>query len=112
MLKVNTSIHTILSIEHYSEHELSEDRSFLISRQSAAAATSHPESMAGSYVKVLGRALLATRTDVNSLWMLYPGMPAAPSSTAATTTPAPSNWCLVLLLPVAIPMFLKAQTGP
>jgi hypothetical protein len=78
---------------------LSEDRSFLISRQSAAAATSrHPESVASSYrAKVLGRALLATRTDVNSLWMLM-GMPWPFVDNCDDHAGSVYNWCLVLLL--------------
>jgi hypothetical protein len=99
MLKVNTSIHTIPSIEHSSNHKLEHElirRSvipYLERNRLRPRLLAIQKAWPVSYrAKVLGRALLATRTDVNSLWMLISGNAGvALSSTTATTTPAPST---------------------
>jgi hypothetical protein len=89
MLRGNTSIHTIhIYSRLYSEHELyrgslipyletNQFRPRLLAIQKA-----HPIVYR---VKVLGRALLAVRTDPNRFWMLFRGipMPATAASTAS-----------------------------
>jgi hypothetical protein len=81
--------------------------------KSAAAATSrHPEAHGSYRAKVLGRALLATRTDVNSFGCLYPGMPSGPFvDNCDNHAGSFYNWCLVLLLLVMSysPCFSEAQ---
>jgi hypothetical protein len=100
MLRVNMSIHTINSVECYSEHELFR-RSVIpcletnrLRPRLLAIQKSRPDSYRA---KVLGRALLAARTDVNSFWMLLSGnAEVALSPTTVTTTPASSKtgaWC-------------------
>jgi hypothetical protein len=108
MLKVNRSIHTIHPHSRlYSEHELfrasvipSLETNRLRPRVRAIQKTRPMLYRA----KVLGRALLAARTDVNCFWMLLSGNPevAFPSRTA-TTTP-------VANLPAPAPMPTAAAT--
>jgi hypothetical protein len=90
MIKVNTSIHTIHLHSGYSEHELFR-RSVLphletnrLRSRVRAIQKSRPNAYRA---KVLGRALLATRTNPNRMWMLLSGNPdlALPFMTAATT---------------------------
>jgi hypothetical protein len=93
MMKVNMSIHTILFYHDlHSEHELFRgsvvpylETNRLRPHLRAIQITRPPTYRA----KVLGRALLAVRTDPNSFWILLSGNPevALPSMTA-TTTPA------------------------
>jgi hypothetical protein len=78
MLKVNTLIHTIHLDERYSEHEIYRgsvipylERNRLRSRLLAIQKTRQMTYRA----KLLGRALLAVRTDPNSFWMLLSGNP-------------------------------------
>jgi hypothetical protein len=95
MMKVNTSIHTIhLNSRLYSEHELFR-RSvipYLETNRLRPRVRAIQKTRPMAYrAKVLGRGLLATRTDANSIWMLLLGNPeVAFPSTPATTTPAPS----------------------
>jgi hypothetical protein len=92
MLKVNMSIHTIRLHDYYSEHELFRGSvipylktNWLRSRLLAIQKTRPMAYRA----KVLGRALLAVRTDINGFWILLSGNPeVAFMSTAARTTPA------------------------
>jgi hypothetical protein len=99
MLKVNMSIQTT-SIECYSEHELFRGSviPYLETNRLRPRVRAIQKTCPLSYrAKVLGRALLATRTDVNSFWMMLSGnAEIAFSSTSATTTPASSTtgaWC-------------------
>jgi hypothetical protein len=95
MLKVNMSIHTIrLSEPSYSEHELFRGAiiPYLETNRLRPRVRAVQKTCPIAYrAKVLGRALLAVRTDANSLWMLLSGNPdVAFSSTTATTTLATS----------------------
>jgi hypothetical protein len=91
MLKVNTSIHTIRSLSrNYSEHELYQGSAvpYLETNRLRPRLLAIQRTRPLSYrAKVLGRALLATRTNANSLWMLLSGNAevAFPSTTATTT---------------------------
>jgi hypothetical protein len=93
MLKVNMTIHTIHLNAYYCEHKLFRgsvvpylETNRLRQRVRAIQITRPPTYRA----KVLGRALLAARTDPNSFWMLLSGNPevAFPSTTATTTLAA------------------------
>jgi hypothetical protein len=101
MLKVNMSIHTIPLVDYCSEHELFRGSviPYLEMNRLRPRVRAIQKARPVSYrAKVLGRALIATRTDVNSLWMLLSGnAEVAFPSTAATTAPAFSRtgaWCL------------------
>jgi hypothetical protein len=101
MLKVNMSIHTIHVTDYYSEHELFRGSvvPYLETNRLRPRVRAIQKACPISYrAKVLGRALVATRTDVNSFWMLLSGnAEVAFSSTTATTAPASSTtgaWCL------------------
>jgi hypothetical protein len=92
MLKVNTLIHTIHLTPHHSEHELYRgsvipylETNRLRPRLLAIQATRPIPYRA----KVLGRALLAVRTDANRFWMPLSGNAevAFPSTTASLQTP-------------------------
>jgi hypothetical protein len=91
---------------------LSEDRSFLISR--GCGRDFSPSRKRGQLyrAKVLGRALLATRTDVNSFWMLISGNAERGPFVDNCDDHAGFfyNWCLVLLLLVMSysPMLLRS----
>jgi hypothetical protein len=90
MLKVNTSIHTIrLSERDYSEHERAIIPYLETNRLRPRVRAIQKAYPTAYRAKVMGRALLAVRTDANSLWMLLSGTPevAFPLRTA-TTTPA------------------------
>jgi hypothetical protein len=87
MLKVNISIHTIHLDYHHSEHE-NFRRSvapYLETNRFRPRLLAIQKARPFPYrVKLLGRALLATRTDPNRLWMLLSGnVDAAFPSTAA-----------------------------
>jgi hypothetical protein len=76
MMKVNMSIHTIHLHAHYSQHEMFRksvipylETNGLRPRLLAIQKT-HPITY---HAKVLGRALLAARTDANRFWMLLSG---------------------------------------
>jgi hypothetical protein len=94
MLKVSTSIHTLHFDSRYSEHELY--RESIVPYLETNRHRSHVRAIQKTRpfvyrAKVLGKALLATRTDANSFWMLLSGDPeVAFLSTTATTTPATS----------------------
>jgi hypothetical protein len=92
MLEVNKSIHTIGVDYRYSEHELFQESAvpYLETNRLRPRVPAIQRIRPIAYrAKVLGRALLATRTDANSFWMLLSGNPeVAFLSTNATTTPA------------------------
>jgi hypothetical protein len=96
MLKVNMSIHTIRLNErcYYSNHELFRGAiiPYLETNRLRPRVRAIQKTCPIAYrAKILGRALLAVRTDANSLWMLLSGNPeVAFSSTTTTTTPATS----------------------
>jgi hypothetical protein len=76
MLKVNMSIHTIPIEWCYSEHELFRGSviPYLETNRLRPRVRAIQKSCPISYrAKVLGRALVATHTDVNSIWMLLSG---------------------------------------
>jgi hypothetical protein len=90
MLKVNKSIHTIQLPDRYSQHELFRGSviPYLETNRLRPRVLAIQKTRPITYrTKVLGRALLAVRTDVNSFWMLLSGNPevAFPSTTATTT---------------------------
>jgi hypothetical protein len=94
MLKVNTVIHTIHLHSRYSEHELFRAlvTPYLETNRLRPRLLAIQKTLPIAYrAKVLGRALLAVRTDPNRFWMLLSGNAevAFPSTTTtATTTPA------------------------
>jgi hypothetical protein len=107
MLKANTVIDTLklpmdLKSSH-SEHELGSVIPYLETNRLRPRVRAIQATRPIAYrTKVLGRALLATRTDANSLWMLlsenpevsFPStttMPAANLPTPAAVAAAPSN---------------------
>jgi hypothetical protein len=100
---VTMSIHTIHLDECYSEDELFRQSVIpcLETNRLRLRVLAIQKSRPDSYrAKVLGRALLAARTDVNSFWMLLSGNAevALPSTTATTTTTTPASsttgaWC-------------------
>jgi hypothetical protein len=76
MMKVNTSIHTIRLEPQYYEHELYRGSIFpyLATNQFPLRVRAIQKTLPSAYrAKVLSRALLATRTDANSFWMLLSG---------------------------------------
>jgi hypothetical protein len=90
MLKVNLSIHTIRLHAQYSDHDLFRGsvNPYLETNRLRPRLLAIQKTRPLSYrAKVLGRALLATRTNANSLWMLLSGNAevAFPSTTATTT---------------------------
>jgi hypothetical protein len=92
MLKRNMTIRTIRVLDCYSEHELFRGsvipylETNRLWPRLLAIQKSRP---IGYRAKVLGRALLAARTDPNHFWMLLSGnSEVAFPSTTATTTPA------------------------
>jgi hypothetical protein len=102
MLKVNMSIHTIRLSERYTgEHELFREAiiPYLESNRLRPRVGAIQKCCPTAYrAKVLGRALLAVRTDTNSVWMLLSGNPevAFLSTTTAmimlaTNLPAPAT---------------------
>jgi hypothetical protein len=89
---VNISIHTIHLHTHYSQHELFRGSviPYLETNRFWPRVRAVQKTRPTPYrAKVLGRALLAVRTDANTFWMLLSGNAevAFPSSTT-TTTPA------------------------
>jgi hypothetical protein len=90
MLKVNTVIHTIHLHSRYSEHELFQDSvtPYLETNRLRPRIRAIQKALPIAYrAKVLGRALLAVRTDPNRFWMLLSGNAevAFPSTTAAAS---------------------------
>jgi hypothetical protein len=94
MMKMNMSIHTMYLPDQYSEHELF--RRSVIPYLEANRFRLHVRAIQKKRpimyrVKVLGRALVALRTDPNRFWMLLSGnAELAFPSTTATTAPAMS----------------------
>jgi hypothetical protein len=86
MLKVNTVIHTL----KHSELELGSVIPYLERNRLRPRICTIQKTRPIAYrTKVLGRALLATRTNANSLWMLLSGNPEVSfPSTTTTTMPA------------------------
>jgi hypothetical protein len=92
MMKVSTSIHTIHVESHYSQHELYRESviPYLETNRLRPLVRAIQKTRPIAYrTKVLGRALLSARTDVNRFWMLLSGnAEIAFPSTTTTTTPA------------------------
>jgi hypothetical protein len=93
MLKVNMSIHIITVHAWYSNHELFQGSvvPYLQTNRFRPRLLAIQKTRPIAYrVKVLGRALLAVRTNPNSFWILLSGNPevAFPSTTATTTLAA------------------------
>jgi hypothetical protein len=100
MMKVNASIHTIYLDNRLYQHELFEEsvipylETNRFRPRLLAIQRTHPIAYRA---KILGRALLSARTDVNSFWMLLSGNAeiAFPSTTTTIATasnlPTPSN---------------------
>jgi hypothetical protein len=94
---VNTSIHTIHLDSHFSKHELFRESviPYLETNRLRPRVHANQKTRPIAYcAKVLGRALLAVRTDVNSFWMILSGHAevAFPSTTATTTTTTAANF--------------------
>jgi hypothetical protein len=110
MLKVNTSIDTLHLLDRHSEHELYRESivPYLATNRHRSHVRAIQKTSPFVYrAKVLGRALLATRTDANSFLMLLSGNPeVAFPLTAATTTPAAS-----LPTPTTAAASVNAQPG-
>jgi hypothetical protein len=88
MLKVNISIHTIHLPRCYSGHELIRESvtPYLTTNRLRLRVRAIQKARQMLYrAKVLGRALLSTRTDANSFWMLLSGN--AEVAFPSTTTP-------------------------
>jgi hypothetical protein len=92
MMEVNISIHTIHLRYHYSEDQLFQGSviPYLETNRLRPRVRAIQKTLPIAYrTKVLGRALLAVRTDPNRFWMLVSGnAEVAFPSTAATTAPA------------------------
>jgi hypothetical protein len=76
MLKVNKSIHTLRLADHYSEHELFRESviPYLAMNKHRSHVRAIQQTRPITYrAKVLRRALLSARTDVNGFWMLLSG---------------------------------------
>jgi hypothetical protein len=98
MLKVNISIHTIQLDYRYNEHGLFQESIvpyFKTNRLRPRVCAIQKARPTAYRAKVLGRALVAVRTDPNRFWMLLSGNVAFPSTTATTTAaanlPTPAN---------------------
>jgi hypothetical protein len=92
MLKVNSLIHTIHVESCHSEHELCRGSvvPYLETNRLRPRVLAIQKARSIAYrANILGRALLAARTDPNRFWMLLSGNPEVIfPSTIATTTPA------------------------
>jgi hypothetical protein len=119
MLKVNISIHTIHLDYHHSEHELFR-RSvapYLETNRFRPRLLAIQKARPFPYrVKVLGRALLATRTDPNRLWILLSGNVevAFPSTTANLMLRAhqnPLQWLIIAAATLNAAVLPAAVTG-
>jgi hypothetical protein len=100
MMKVNMSIHTIQLDDHYYEYDLFRESviPYLETNRLRPRLLAIQKTLPHEYrAKVLGRALLAVRTDPNLFWMLLSGNAevAFPSTTATITAaasiPTPAN---------------------
>jgi hypothetical protein len=92
MMKVNISIHSICLPDYFNRHELLRGSviPYLETNRLRPCVRDIQKTRPMAYrAKVLGRALLAARTDANSLWMLLSGNPevAFPSTTANLPVP-------------------------
>jgi hypothetical protein len=90
MMRVNTSIRRIGLDSHYTEHDIYRESviPYLVMNRLRPRLLAIQKTRSIAYrAKVLGRALLAVRTDANSFWMLLSGNAevAFPSRTATTT---------------------------
>ncbi len=90
MMKINLSMHKIILRDLYSRHELFQGSVIpsLATNRLRPRVRAIQKTRSMSYrAKVLGRALLAARSDANSFWMLLSGNAevAFPSTTATTT---------------------------
>jgi hypothetical protein len=110
MLKVNTSILTIHLDGHYFEHELFQRLviPYLDSNRLRPRVHAIQNTRPIAYrAKVLGRALLAMRTDPNSFWMIYQGMLKLPFRQRLRRRSRRLRTSLRLLLPLPLlPMLL------
>jgi hypothetical protein len=94
MLKVNMSIHSIPLANHYREHELFRDSviPYLETNRLRPRLLAIQKTRPIAYrAKVLGRALLAARTNPNSLWMLLSGNPEVAFPSTTTNLPTAAN---------------------
>jgi hypothetical protein len=96
MLKVNMTIHTIHLDSRYTHHELFQGSiaPYLATNRFRPRVRTIQKTGPTTYrAKVLGRALLAARTDANGFWMLLSGNTevAFPSTTATTSLPTPAT---------------------
>jgi hypothetical protein len=115
MMKMNMAIHTIHLNVRYREHTLFRESviPYLVTNRFRPRIRAIQRSRPIPYrAKVLGRALLAARTDANSLWMLLSGNAevAFPSTTVTAslatpaTTAATSNAAAPVVATAAIPL--------
>jgi hypothetical protein len=116
MLKMNTSIHTIRLEPQYYEHALYREsivpylETNRFRSRVLAIRKTHPMAYR---TKVLGRALLVARTNVNGFWMLLSGnAEVALSSTTATNTPAANLPTPATATASAIAATSAVTTGP
>jgi hypothetical protein len=110
MLKLNTSIHTIRLEPQYYEHELYRASivPYLETNRLRPHVRAIQKTLSITYrAKVLGRALLATRTNVNSFWMLLSGNPEVAFPSRTTTIAANAN----LPTPATIASTANASAG-
>jgi hypothetical protein len=116
MLKMNKSIHTIhLHPRYYSKHELFRGSAvpYLETNMLRLRVRAIQKARPIVYrAKVLGRALLAARTDVNRFWMLLSGNAdvAFPLTMTATTTSAASLPAPATAAVVATAAFIDTVT--
>jgi hypothetical protein len=94
MLKLNTSIYTLHLHDRYAEHELY--RGSIVPYLEMNRLRPHVRAIQRTRsityrAKVLGRALLATRTNVNSFWMLLSGNAEVAFPSRTTTIAANAN---------------------
>jgi hypothetical protein len=127
LIKVNTSIHTIYVDSQYSEHEIYQESvvPYLETNRFRPRLLAIQKTRPIAYrAKVLGRALLATRTAANTFWMLLSGNAevAFPSRTTtiavvanlptpATTTTSTSTGFVAAVAALEMPALTTAATG-
>jgi hypothetical protein len=95
MLKLNMSIHTIRLRDNYREQELFQVSVVPVLETNRFRPRVHAiqKTRPIAYrAKVLGRALLAARTDANSLWMILSGNAEVAFSSMTATTTAATNF--------------------
>jgi hypothetical protein len=94
MISVNTSIHTIWLDDHYSQHKLYQESiiPYLETNRFRLRLLAIQKTRSIPYrAKVLGRALLAARTDANRFWMLLSGNAEVALPSRTTTIAAAAN---------------------